>query len=779
MKNNTSTFHIIIFVLALLLASSTMAQEETGTIRGFVYEKETGEPVIFTNVYLKGTTFGSATDVNGYFAISQIVPGDYLLMVTYLGYDTLQMTVSVRPNEIMSKQLYLEKGAYMLEQVQVSAEREEARTETRTSVVKLTPKQIDKIPSLGGKPDLAQYLQVLPGVVFTGDQGGQLYIRGGSPIQNKVLLDGMIIYNPFHSIGLFSVFDTDILRNADVYTGGFGAEYGGRISSVMDITTRDGNKTRLSGKVGASTFGANLMIEGPLQKMTEGGKGSSSFIFSAKNSYLEQSSKTFYNYIDTAGLPFNYTDLYGKISLMSANGSKVNFFGFNYNDRVNNYKSLSDFSWTAYGGGTNFLVIPGNSPVLMEGHVAYSSYKITLEEANSTPRESSINGFNMGLDFTYFIGKDGLKYGFEILGFKTDYVFQNSLGLTISQVENTTEIGAYVKYKKTINKFLLEPSFRFQWYASLSNLSLEPRLAMKYNITDKFRVKFAGGFYSQNLISARNDRDVVNLFYGFLSGPDNLPSQFNGQDITHKLQKSQHAILGFEYDVTNKITMNLEGYYKNFSQLTNLNRNKMYEDNSENRNIPDQLKKDFIIEDGYASGADITFKYENNQFYFWAVYSLGYVVRRYEDIEGVLQEYHPHYDRRHNINLVATYTFGGKKDWEINARWNFGSGFPFTLSQGYYESLPFAGGIYDDYTTANGDLGIIYDDLNAGRLSTYHRLDAGIKKNFTLGRYSKLEASVSVTNIYDRENIFYVERLSGQRIYQLPIMPSAGLNFSF
>jgi hypothetical protein len=330
-----------------------------------------------------------------------------------------------------------------------------------------------------------------------------------------------------------------------------------------------------------------------------------------------------------------------------------------------------------------------------------------------------------------------------------------------------------------MNKFLLEPSFRFQWYASLSNLSLEPRLAMKYNITDNFRVKFAGGLYSQNLISARNDRDVVNLFYGFLSGPDNLPSEFNDKEVTHKLQKSQHAILGFEYDLTQFITVNLEGYYKNFSQLTNLNRNKMYEDNSENIDVPDQLKKDFMLENGYATGMDATFKYENKQFYFWAVYSLGYVTKRYDDISGELQSYHPHYDRRHNVNLVATYTFGGKLDWEVNARWNFGSGFPFTLSQGYYELLPFQEGINSDYTTANGDVGIIYDELNAGRLSTYHRLDIGIKKMFTLGRYTKLEVSAGATNIYDRENIFYVERLSGERIYQLPIMPSIGMNFSF
>jgi len=767
------------FVLLISFLTLTIFSfAQNGTVRGFVYEQETGEPVIFTNVYMQGTSYGAATDVNGYFAVSQIPPGNYVLMVTYLGFDTLKMDITINPDEIISKRLFLEKASYMLEQVQISADRQDSKTETRTSVVKITPKQIKKIPSLGGQPDLAQYLQVLPGVVFTGDQGGQLYIRGGSPIQNKVLLDGMIIYNPFHSIGLFSVFDTDILRNADIYTGGFGAEYGGRISSVMDITTRDGNKNRISGKVGASTFGSNLMIEGPIKKMKDGAKGSSSFIFSAKNSYLEQSSKVFYNYVDTAGLPFNYTDLYGKISLMGANGSKVNFFGFNYNDRVNNYKALSDFKWNSYGGGTNFLIIPGNSPVLMEGHLAYSQYKISLEEQDSPPRESSINGFNMGFDFTYFIGKDELKYGFEILGFKTDYVFYNSIGLEISQAENTTEIGTYVKYKKTAGKWLIEPSARLHYYASHSNLSLEPRLAMKYNALDNFRIKFAGGFYSQNLISARNDRDVVNLFYGFLSGPDNLPEKFNGNNVTHKLQKAEHAILGFEYDFSERITMNLEGYLKTFSQLTNLNRQKLLDENL----YPDEsdlITKDFVIEQGYATGADFTLKYETPKVYFWFVYSLGYVVRKYEDIDGQIKEYHPHYDRRHNVNLVATYIFGDKRDWEINARWNYGSGFPFTLTQGYYGLQTFAQGIFTDYTTQNEELGIVLDDLNAGRISDYHRFDLGCKKSFHIGVNSKLEVNVSVTNIYNRENIFYVDQISGERINQLPIMPSAGVMFTF
>lgn len=771
---------VSIFCLIFVFSSSLQAQDGMGIIRGFVYEKETGEPVIYTNVYLYKTTHGAATDVNGFFAISKIPPGNYTMMVTYLGFDTLRMEVSIRENEIITKKLFLEKGSYTLDQVQISAEWEEARTETRTSVVKITPKQIKQLPSIGGQPDLAQYLQVLPGVVFTGDQGGQLYIRGGSPIQNKVLLDGMVIYNPFHSIGLFSVFDTDILRNADVYTGGFGAEYGGRVSSVMDITTRDGNKTRYSGKVGASTFGANVMIEGPIKKQKESGGGSSSFILTAKNSYLEESSKIFYKYIDEDGLPFNYTDIYGKISLNGSNGSKVNFYGFSFNDEVNSYQAIADYKWNSFGGGTNFLVIPGKSPVLIEGHLAYSQYEISLEEEASSPRTSSINGFNLGFDFTYFIGKDEIKYGVEILGFTTDFVFSNSVGLEIQQKENTTELGAYVKYKKTAGKVLIEPSLRLQWYASLSEVSLEPRLAMKYNATDKFRIKLAGGFYSQNLISAHSDRDVVNLFNGFLSGPDNLPKTFNGQEVTSALQKSQHAILGFEMELGRNIVVNLEGYYKNFSQLTNLNRNKLFEDNEINARLyPEVLRKDFIIEDGYATGVDFTLKYDYKKFYFWAVYSLGYVNRRYEDVDGTMKTYHPHYDRRHNVNLLGTYVFGAKNDWEINARWNFGTGFPFTLTQGYYPLETFNQGIYTDYTSTNEDLGILYDDINTGRLPTYHRMDLSAKKTFGLGRYTKLEVNFGITNIYDRDNIFYVNRITGERVYQLPIMPSFGLMFYF
>lgn len=764
---------LLIFLLLILTQQSSL-KAQNSTIKGFVYEKESGEPVIFTNVYLKKTSIGATTDVNGYFVINQVPPGNYILMVTYLGFDSIALPITIKAGEIQNKKLFLIKSAFNLDVVNISAEREEAKQETKTSVIKVTPKQLKQIPSIGGQADLAQYLQVIPGVVFTGDQGGQLYIRGGAPIQNKVLLDGMVIYNPFHSIGLFSVFETDIIRTADVYTGGFGAEYGGRISSVMDINTRDGNKKRLSGKISSSTFGAGILLEGPLQKETDNGSNNTTFIISGKNSYLSQSSKIFYEYIDTAGLPFNFTDIYSKVTFNGSNGSKLNLFGFHFNDNVENYQALADFNWKTTGFGANFLVVPGSSSVLMEGIFAYSKYMITMTDNDALPKQSEINGFNAGLNFTYFIGKDQLKYGIEMQGFKTDFTFYNAVKRKLGQSDNTTEIAGFLKYKSSINKFLIEPSLRIQYYASLSEFSLEPRFAMKYLASDKLRFKLASGIYTQNLIDAKSDRDIVNLFYGFLSGPENLPEKFKGEDVTSKLQKAQHLIIGVEYDIFKHATINLEGYYKNFSQLSNLNRNKIFDDIPDYSNKPESLRKDFIIETGNAYGVDFSIKYDYKKVYIWAVYSLGYVNRTDE-----YQDYVPHYDRRHNVNLMLSYLFGGKLDWEFNARWNYGSGFPFTKLQGIYEKLDFNGGINQDYTTTNGQLGIQYADINTGRLPDYHRLDLTLKKRFEVAKNSALETSFSITNAYNRDNLFYFNAIRRERVNQLPFMPSIGLNLSF
>ncbi len=769
---------LIKHLLVVLTLLPAFAFAQTGTIRGFVYDKVTGEPIIFTNVVLKGTTTGAATDVNGYYSISKVTPGSYTLQVTFLGYDTVQKVVNVARDQVLTEKLFLSKSAVQIREFEVRGDKQEARTQVRMGVTKLTPLQIARLPSIGGQPDLAQYLQVVPGVIFTGDQGGQLYIRGGSPIMNKTMLDGMVLYNPFHSIGLFSVFDNDIIRNADIHTAGFNAEFGGRVSSIMDVTTRDGNKTRLSGKVAASTFTGKVLLEGPLKKQTTPGAGSSSFLLNMRHSYLDRSSKVVYENIKKDGLPFSFTDVFGKVSFNGATGSKFNLFGFNFNDRVK-YQGVSDLKWNNWGAGTNFVLVPAGSAVLIDGTFALSNYQIQMTEGELKPRTSEIAGFNGALNFKVFNHEDEIRYGVEVLGFRTNFQFYNSLGLEYKQEENTSEIAGYVSYKKVMKKVVIEPGLRLHYYASLSVANVEPRLGFKWNISDNIRFKLAGGRYSQNLVAANSDRDVVNLFYGFLSSPDNLPKTFtdeNGKtrDIKDPLQRANHYVAGFEFDLTDELTANFEVYLKDFRQITNLNRNKIFNDTPEFADKPDALKKDFIIETGQAYGADLQLKYEKNNYYFWAVYSYTYVDR----FDGI-QTYNPVWDRRHNVNLVASYAFGKFDAWKVNARWNFGSGFPFTKTQGYYGEVPFNGDVNYNYTTSNADLAVLFGPLNQGRLPTYHRLDLSLTKTWKLDENQVIEFDVSLTNMYDRQNIFYFDRVRFERVDQLPFLPSAGFSYKF
>ena len=767
--------------IVLLLFLCCCAAMQAQTIKGVLTEDESGEAIPFANVVLDGTRYGNATDINGFFLINKMPLGTYTLRIRFVGYQEYTEEITIKKGETVTRNIALKAQAKMLKAVTISDNRmEERKLQTQVSVEKITASQIQQMPAIGGTADLAQYLQVLPGINSTGDQGGQLYIRGGSMIQNLCLLDGMIVYNPFHSIGLYSIFETDVILNADIYSGGFGAEYGGRLSSVMDITTRDGNKKRHAGKIGLNTFGANLLLEGPLKKEKANSPSTITYLLSAKNSYLSKTSKAIYPYIQ-GGLPFDFLDLYGKLSINSGTGSKINFFGFRFDDVVNGYQSLADYHWQNYGIGTNFMLVTGSSSIL-EGHVAYSDYGISLSDSTADDKYSTISGVNMGLDITNFIGSNRLRYGFSMELYSTDYQFTNSYGVPARQNENTNNLSAYMTYKVTAGKWLIDPGLRYIYYASLSASSLEPRLSAKYNATDKFRLKLAAGLYSQIFLDARSDNDIVNLFNGFLTGSGELkiPSTFRGNEVTSTIQRSQHLIVGAEYDFSNHLSFNGELYFKNFSQLLNSNRNKMFDasDGAYRQGgayeKPEYYLTDYLIESGMAFGSDFSINYDIDWLYLWATYSLGWVLRSDE-----VQTYTPHYDRRHTINILTTVRLGETHQWEISGRWSYGSGFPYTQTQGMYENVTFTDGIRTDYPTVNGDYGVAYGPLYGGRLPNYHRLDLSAKRRFSIGKRSILDLNFSVTNLYNRNNIFYFNRLNFTRDDQLPLLWSAGATFNF
>jgi hypothetical protein len=540
-------------------------------------------------------------------------------------------------------------------------------------------------------------------------------------------------------------------------------------------------------------MGAKVLLETPIGRKNEDGNAPMSFLISGRSSYLAQSSKLLYKYVNDAnGLPFNFTDLYTKFSANSGTGSKFNLFGFNFTDSVT-YKSISKLKWNAYGGGTNFVMLLPGSPIQVEGQLAYSKYSIGLDDQTSPERTSSVSGFNGSFNFRYFLKRDEIKYGVEVIGYSTDFITYNAVNREIRQNENTSEIAAYIVYKLARGRWLVEPGFRAHYYASLRNFSPEPRLGVKFNATDKLRFKGASGIYSQNLIAANSDRDVVNLFYGFLSGSPDLPRSYTNEsgeefERKHELQKAIHYIIGVEYDFNDNFGINLEGYLKDFTQLTNVNRNKLYEDDA-NSDIPDVFKKDYIIELGKAYGVDFTMKYSNKKgTYMYVAYSLGKVDRW----DGIIS-YNPVWDRRHNVNYVFTQVFGKNAKWEINARWNFGSGLPFTQTQGYYASVIQTSISGNPYNSNPTELDYVYAELNSGRLPTYHRFDFAFKRRFTIVKQlvneetqkpenktvSEIEAIFGVTNVYNRQNVFYVERSTQEVVYQLPVLPTLGFTWAF
>ena len=795
---------LFLLIFVPLLSLNLLAQ---GTVKGVVFDESNGEAVPFANVVLvhEGSSenqsqYGCATDLNGFFLINKVPAGTYTLRVRFMGYEEYTQNVAIADRRTATLTLHLKPAAQMLKAVEITdSKAEERRVQTQVSVEKLTASQIQQMPSIGGTADIAQYMQVLPGVSSTGDQGGQLYIRGGSMIQNLCLLDGMVVYNPFHSIGLYSIFETDVILNADIYTGGFGAEYGGRMSSVMDIKTRDGNKRYHTGKVGINTFGASLILEGPLKKETTASKTTITYLLTAKNSFLSKTSPTLYDKLPAqmglkqiavaGGLPFDFLDLYGKLSINSGTGSKASIFGFYFDDSVSNYQAIADYHWRNYGAGAHFSIVTGTSAIL-EGTVAYSDYRITLDDGSGYDKYSSINGFNLNLQATNFYGKDRLKYGLSIEGYNTDYQYWNQYGKHVSQHEDSPTLSFYATYKLNHGRWLLDPGFRLVAYTSqtVNRISPEPRLAAKYNATDKLRFKFAGGFYSQVFLDARSDNDIVNLFTGFLTGSAalNLPSSFRNGPLRDCLQRAKHVIIGAEYDLTDLITFNAEVYLKYFDQLLNANRNKIYDQDDPAYTSgpyakPEYLMTDYIIEDGFATGFDISATVDLDQLYLWATYSLGYVQRNQENQDypdGILS-YNPHYDRRHTINLLATYKFGRQNEWEASGRWTYGSGFPFTQTQGVYQQLLFGNSIVSDYTEENGIYSLHYAELYKGRLPDYHRLDLGIKRRISIGRRSILDLSLSATNVYSRQNIFYFNRATHERVNQLPLLVSVGMNFKF
>jgi hypothetical protein len=781
-KNVGSMLMKIVIPFLTFFFSAFISFGQTGTLRGHIYDAESGDPIPFASVQLLNSDAGVISDIDGFFQLSEVPSGKQKIQVSYLGYLDTLVEVDILSSKIKYQLVFLNRSTIELQTVDISASKERARTEIQIGQIQLSRENIKSLPSVGGESDIAQYLTALPGVVLSGDQGGQIFIRGGSPVQNRVLLDGQLIYNPFHSIGLFSVFETEIIRSVDVLSAGFNAEHGGRISAVLDIKTREGNKNRISGLASISPFQGKILVEGPIKPLKKENGTAISFLVTGKYGWLDKTSPHLYRYAvdsnfysfaknDTAlssfkelGLPYQYQDLYGKISFMGENGSKVNLFGFSFTDQFK-LPNIASQKWETFGGGMYFLLSPLQSPVRIEGNIGYSRYNLSLIEKNIGPRTSSLESYTARLDFMQVTKRTALEYGLELISLNTGFQFENPFNLTISQNDFTTEMAAFLRFKYQFKKFIVQPGFRLHYYASQGQFSPEPRVGLKYLWSDNFRLKMGGGLYSQNLISLANNQDVVQLFSGFLVGPETTLYRGDSKvPVKSRLQKANHIVAGFEWEPFKLFSVSVEGYQKTFNQLISLNRNK--------RKATDP---DFLVEEGSAMGLDFAFAYKPTSFDIGLSYSLASV---YETSNMV--RFPTIFDRRHSLNFLFSYLSGKTKQWKWGAHWYVGSGFPFTQTQGFFEDNKLTDLLQTDIVRGNYPLGtLLADEINGGRLSYYHRLDLSIQYMHKLNKFTYIESTFAVTNVYNRQNVFYLERISNQRVNQLPVIPSLNMTVGF
>lgn len=762
---------LILILFGLMTVS--ICQAQLGGIKGFIVDADNGLPVIGATVTLKDSYRGVESDENGYFIFQRLPLGPQVFVIRFIGFKEEILTIDISQNQLKQILVQLIPAVIELGEATITARKRIWETSNTVSLHKLTPTTIQKIPSIIGTPDLGEFLQVIPGIIFTGDQGGQFYVRGGAPVHNLVKLDGMTVVNPFHSIGFVSVFDTETISQVNVYTAGFDARYGGRLSSVIDVRTRPGNRRNTAGTLSTSNFGYGLTLDVPIVKMTTDNPRSISLLLSNKRSYIDKIDDKIYPHLGKHGIPYRYNDLFAKMSFMGIYGDQLDIMGMKFVDNAW-FSDNMHSSWTNTAGGARFLTSPNSSQWLYQASSYYSDYKGQFLEIEQRPRKTGFSSFENSMKVFRMGEFAEWHIGLNLDLYNSYHSFQGIDGITVEREYYTTEVVSYVANKTRFGKWLFEPGLHLVYYADQTFFSPEPRLKIKYSLSPSININMATGWYSQNLMSATSDRDVVPLFQGFYMGPDLVQDYYKGELHINKVQQAWHAVIGFNVMTPKDIKLTVEGYYKDFTKLVSFNRNRIHRDSYLTWNMPEYTKSFFLLEEGEAYGIDFLLDYDNKYFSIWLGYSLAYVFR-----EDERMQYLPHYDRRHNLNLLSGYKFGKSKDWSIKARWNIGSGFPFTQTNGVYEDFDLLTGGFNIDFTANSELNAWYADYNEARLPWYHRLDISINRKFEFSHRQKLECTLGIINVYDRHNMFYINRISYERIDQYPFLPNLTLKYSF
>ena len=697
-------------------------------VSGFITDKNSGEALIGANIYVLNSSLGVTTDKNGFYSITfnqkelgaKTVSID--LVIQYLGYERIIDKILLLNNKnIIVRDFELSPSSIDLKATIIKGEKEARQTLTQYSSIKVTQSQLSALPSLA-EADIFRTLQSLPGVLQSSEFSTGLIIRGGNTDQNLILLDGITVYNPSHLGGIFSNFIVEAIKEANLTKGGFNAEYGGRLSAVLDVISREGNRKNIKFKSDISLLSAKATAEGPFYK--------GAWLVSGRRTYFD----LVFPKLGLDGVPpYYFYDIQGHA-----------FTDITYKDRisVSFYNGIDDFEYGPiaingdWGNETASLKYRRLFNEKLIGNFLFAKSKFFvnfgLGGSSGINEEDVINDQTFSGNLSYFLNNNitaKVGYQFKKLKFSYQSFFDDST--LFSLINEPNEWNIYSQVKFILNKkWIIEPGIRLNYYDKLyPNL----RFGLKYIIEPDEFINFSLGNYHQFMFTFQDDFNPP------------LLDAWVAIDESVNAGKAEHIVLGYEKYISD-YKFQIEGYYKNiYNMLTFIDQRA----STDGEVSSEQLSDILTPSNGEAAGLEFFAQKLKGDFTGWINYTLSYSIK---EMDGIT--YFTNWDRRHVLNIIGNKKLNGfnifnrnfLKDWDFNWKFTYQSGQAHTPILGYYlEDMP------DSPETIWRS---IPGGRNSDRYPAYHRLDLGMTKEFKIGKKIKGKYFAQVINTYNRKNIF-------------------------
>lgn len=789
--------YIRTMILLLILAAPSIAQTPKHTISGYVREAVSGELLTGVNIYLPSTKTGSVTNTYGFYSITFASNDSTDLVFSFVGFEPVRITIKPDRNIEMNIDL---KPSIMLGEVTVEGNSRERQSESvKMSTVKLQVDQVKNIPSLFGEKDVLKVLQLLPGVQKGMEGSSGFYVRGGGPDQNLIILDDAIVYNASHLFGFFSLFNGDALKSVELTKGGFPARYGGRLSSVLDMNMKEGNKEEWHGEGGIGLVSSRMTIEGPLKK------NKSSLLLSGRRTYVDMIMRPILKSMDQENTGYYFYDFNAKVNYDFGRKNKLflsGYFGkdkfYIKSDRGDEVQENAGFLWKNATGTLRWNHL-FNSRLFANTSLVYSNYEFSIFDRYIYKPEqkdyyasyySGITDFSFKHDIDFIPGTNHMfKAGLIAIShsFKPyAFVEIDKLHLIDTKKSKSTdglESGLYAEDTwHPVQNLKVNGGIRFSNFISKNNSYsfIEPRLSLAWRLRDQFALK---GSYSE-----------MNQFIHLISNTGiSLPTDLWVPTTDRiKPQHSKQLAAGFVRDGIGKhnLTASVEGYYKKMFNVLGYKEGATFLAFGEPESSSEVNWEDNVTAGrSWSYGTEFLLEKKTGKLTGWIGYTLSWTQMQFDSL-NFGKKYYARYDRRHDISVVALYRISDRITF--SASWVYGTGNAVTLPVSEY-TAPFH---LNDRSSVYPGMGGFMSQRNVNdisqknnfRMGAYHRLDAGIQFH-KKKRLWERTWEFSVYNAYNRQNPFYyyreydkindVEYGKLRQVSLFPVIPSFSYSIKF